>query len=486
MRKVPRSHASGGTGDPVGPGNLAHLLRDVLPAGAPVEALTAFEHWDADSQQRAFDLAQTRTRPYRPFYCRKPMCDGHAHDKWVWNHARHDQHPPKGVGDWFVWLLQGGRGSGKTRAGSEYAHRAVKVAPRIALIAPTGADVRDTMVEGESGILATAPPDNLPRWEPSKRRLTWPNGALATTFSGEEPDRLRGPQHYWAWIDEPAHMPFIEEVWSNLLLGLRLGRYPRICATTTPTPIPWMRSLAKDRMTVVSRVSTYANLANLAEPFRRTVLSRYEGTRLGRQELHGEILEDVEGALWSWDLIEAARVKVAPVLSRIVVGIDPAGSARRGSDETGIVVCGRAGEDYYVLDDGSGHMSPNRWATTAVNMAEHWEADALVPERNYGGDMVKQTLRSIDSSMRIIDVTSRRGKVLRAEPVVSLYEQGRVHHVGTFNDMEDQMTSWVPTNGESPDRVDALVHALTNLAKGGGAVQIGNPARLRLVAGGLG
>jgi phage terminase large subunit-like protein len=485
VRQVRRADAGRDAGGPQGQVDLASVLRDLLPQGADAGALTAFRSWDADSQRRALDLALSgNAKGYRKFYCPATDCDGEPHDPWSWRHARADQHPPKATEDWFVWLMQGGRGSGKTRAGAEYVHRATAICGRIALVGPTGADLRDIMVEGESGLLATAAPGQMPHWEPSKRRLTWPNGTLATTYSGEEPDRLRGPQHHLAWIDEPAHMPFIETVWSNLLLGLRLGRFPRICATTTPTPIPWMRAVATDPLTRRVRVSTYANLANLAEPFKRTVLARYEGTRLGRQELHGEILEDVEGALWTWGLIEPHRVDAPPELDRIVVGIDPAGTARKRSDETGIVVAGIAHGELYILADGSGRMSPNRWATAALNLYDHWTADALVPEKNYGGDMVIQLLRSVDGMARIVPVHSRRGKQLRAEPVVSLYEQGKVHHVGSFPDLEDQMTTWVPGEGDSPDRVDALVHACTHLARAHAPALMASPAHLRVIQGG--
>jgi phage terminase large subunit-like protein len=376
--------------------------------------------------------------------------------------------------------MLGGRGSGKTRAGAEFTHRMAKSVPRLALVGATGPDIREFMVEGESGILATAATDSYPLWEPSKRRLTWPNGARCNTFSAEEPLRLRGPQHYFAWVDEPAHFPLIDDVWDNLLLGLRLGRYPRICATTTPTPVQWTKDLVADPLTVVSRVSTYANLDNLAAPFRRTVLKRYEGTRLGRQELYGEILTDVEGALWTWELIEQGRRVTAPEMDRIVVGIDPAGTARSSSSETGIVVVGRADEDLYILADGSGTMSPHRWATAAMNLYDFHKADALVPEKNFGGDMVSYTLRTIDATPRITPVTSRRGKALRAEPIVSLYEQGRVHHVGQFPELEDQLTSWVPDESASPDRLDALVHACTALVKVSRPVQISDPSKSRL------
>jgi phage terminase large subunit-like protein len=467
---------------------VAPGLRPEIPGSAPggIDGVDAYKGWSAEAQQKALDMLRTAraTRKiHRPFYCPAKPCDGKPHDEWDWPHARSNQHPPPVNDDWLTWLICGGRGSGKTRAGAELTHRMTRIAPRMALIGPTGPDIREYMVEGESGILATQDGINNPvQWEPSKRKLTWRNGAIALTFSAEEPDRLRGPQHYFAWIDEPSHMALINDVWDNLLLGLRLGTYPRICATTTPTPIPWMRSIIGDPLTRTVRATTYANLDNLAEPFKRTILSRYEGTRLGRQELHGEILEDVEGALWTWSMIDGGRLDIAPPLDRIVIGIDPAGTARKRSSETGIVVVGVADDHLYVLADHSGRMSPNRWASVAMSMVEFWQADALVAEKNFGGDMVITTLRSIDATPRIIPVTSRRGKALRAEPLVSLYEQGRVHHIGAHSELEDQMTSWVPGEGESPDRVDALVHAATELVKTSRPVQVSDPRRLRLVA----
>ena len=443
-----------------------------------------YRNWSAEAQQRALRMLQDADMsPYRPFYCKRIGCDGMEHDEWEWKHARADQHPPRG--DWFVWLMNGGRGSGKTRAGSEYAHRMAGRVPYLGLVAPTTSGVRDVMVEGESGILATAPPGRMPQWEPSKHKLTWPNGAEAYTFSAEEPARLRGHQFNWAWLDEPAHTPFIQPVWDNLLLCLRLpSKYePRVCATTTPTPIPWMKAMIANPDTVVTRVSTYANLPNLAGSFAKQVLARYEGTRLGRQELHGEILEDVEGALWNADDI---RHEEAPdSFDRIVVGIDPAGGARPSNDETGIVVVAKKGDRLYVLADRSGRYTPAQWAAVTLHLAEEFSADSIVAERNYGGEMVKHTLRSVEATARVVTVHSRRGKALRAEPIVSLYEQGRAIHCGLFEDLEAQMTSWVPgVDRSSPDRVDALVHGATNLMRGGGAVSIGNPARLRLVAGG--
>lgn len=440
-----------------------------------------WKRWTPAAQEKALNaIREIEARPWKPFYCPKFQCDGKPHGQWGFPHARWDQHPPKG--DWLTWLLRGGRGSGKTRTGAEWTHRRTKVSPRIALVAPNVARARDTLVEGESGILATAAPGQMPQWEPSKHKLTFPNGAEAYTYSGEEPDSLRGPQHYDAWLDEPAHMPLIEDVWNMLLFGMRLGKQPRICATTTPVPTKWMKALIADDSTVSVAVSTYANIDNLAPQFAQTILRRYEGTRLGRQEIHGEILADVDGALWEYEFFdgEGLRVDEPPYpLDRIIVAIDPAGTNRKKSDETGIVIVGVKDDDYYVIADWSGKYSPKGWADRAMTAYREFEADAIVVETNYGGDMVRNTLENIDESPRIIEVNSRRGKVIRADPIVALYERGLVHHVATgLGDLEDQLVSWVPGN-DSPDRLDALVHGLTNLARTLEPSTIADPGDLR-------
>jgi phage terminase large subunit-like protein len=334
------------------------------------------------------------------------------------------------------------------------------------------------MVEGVSGILACSPPGSRPEWEPSKKKLTWPNGCIAHGFSAEEPDRLRGPQFGFAWADEPAHFPLGQMVWDNMLFGLRMGHNPKVVATSTPKPTKFFKALVAEETTVIHRPSTYANLANLADTFKRVILNRYEGTRLGRQELHGEILEDVEGALWSWDMFQ--WIDEAPQLTRIVVGVDPAGGHKPGNDETGIIVVGfGVDRNLYVLGDGSGRYTPGGWATRANAEYEDYQADAIVPEKNYGGEMVKHTLESSGyRGARIIPVTSRRGKAIRAEPIVALYEKHRVFHVGKRGDLstlEDELTTWVPGDGDSPNRLDALVHAATELAKGVMPAAISSP-----------
>jgi phage terminase large subunit-like protein len=445
------------------------------------EALAEWRNWTPDVQRRAIELLESRNQhTYRKFYCDNRDCDGHPHDGWTWNHARADQWPPQWDLNWLVLLLSGGRGSGKTRTGSEVTHQVTKHTSRVALIAATGPDLRDTMVEGVSGILATSPPGQRPLWEPSKKKLTWPNGCIGQGFSAEEPDRLRGPQEGFIWGDEPAHWPLVDQVWTNALLGLRLGNNPKAVLTSTPKPIKWMKELIKDPLTVVHRVSTYENLDNLSPTFRATVLDRYEGTRLGRQELHGEILEDVEGALWNWDMIH--WVPEAPELLRVVVGVDPAGTANLKSDETGIITIGiGADRCLYVMADDTGRYSPETWGRKANYAYDRLHADAIVAEKNYGADMVRFTLENSGyGGARIILVNSRRGKTIRAEPIVALYEKQRVFHVGAQGDLselEDEMTTWVP-GGDSPNRVDALVHAATELAKHSMPASIADPSKL--------
>lgn len=456
---------------------------DLLPVG-----LDEYRNWKPESQARALELLKEHENStWRAFYCLDPECDGNPHGEWNWQHARTDQRPPHWWADWLVWLLKGGRGSGKTRTGSEVTHRATDATPRVGLIAATGPDLREIMVEGESGILATAPPGKRPLWEPSRKKLTWPNGCIGQGFSAEEPDRLRGPEHGFVWADEPAHWDLAQACWDNMLLGLRVKRgingqpiKPKVVATTTPKPTQFMKDLITDTRTVTHTVSTYANLINLAPEFRDTILNKYEGTRTGRQELYGEVLEDVEGALWNWEMFH--HTDNPPAMARIVVGVDPAGSVNKKSDETGIITVG-VGHDknLYVFADATGKYSPAGWASRAHAEHDMFKADAIVAEKNYGGDMVKHTLESSGHPARVILAESRRGKELRAEPIVALYEKGRVFHVGKPGDLaqlEEEQTTWVPGEGSSPNRVDALVHACTELAKIAMPAQIANPDRL--------
>lgn len=433
-----------------------------------------FKKWTAAAQEKALAMLRQRKDPPKVWYCtRGRECDGRPHEGANYAHARADQWPPEGI-DWFAWALLSGRGAGKTRSGAEWLRKMSRHVPRMAMIGRRGTDVRATMVEGPSGLIYVCERAGISyEWQPSKREFTFGNGAKAYGYSGEEPDSLRGPQHGIAWLDEPAHMPFIEAVWDNLLLGLRLDipGGSKVLVTSTPLPLKWLKALVADHKTRTIRVSTYKNLENLDPNFRDNILAKYEGTRMGRQELHGEILQDVEGALWTWDLIENAKIdpedlkEFSRTMDRIVVGIDPAGTSRRKSDETGIIVVGKKDGDLYVLADASGHHTPERWARRAVDLYDMWDADAIVVEKNYGGEMVRSVLNNIASYPRVKEVNSTRGKLIRAEPVFSLYEQGKVHHVQTLNELETQLTEWIPGQGSSPDRMDALVHACHELSE---------------------
>ena len=338
-----------------------------------------------------------------------------------------------------------GRGFGKTRTGAEWVREQVERggAQRVALVAATAADARDVMVEGESGILAISPPWFRPQYEPSKRRLTWPNGAIATTYSADEPKRLRGPQHDAAWADELCAWRY-PETWDMLMFGLRLGQDPRVVVTTTPKTIPLLKKLMAARTTITTRGSTYDNAANLAAAFMADIVAAYEGTRLGRQELNAELLEDNPDALWKREaMLDAHRVSGLPPLKRIVVGVDPSASGK--GDECGIVVAGLGADGHgYVIDDRSRQGSPSEWALAAVTAYNVHQANALVAEVNQGGEMVETVLRTVDKERRITykAVHASRGKYTRAEPIASLYEQGRVHHVGSFANLEDQMCQW--------------------------------------------
>jgi len=386
--------------------------------------------------------------------------------------ARPNQLPPDG--EWRVWLVLAGRGFGKTRTGAEMIRARVtaRTAHRLAIVAPTAGDARDVMVEGESGILAISPPWERPRYEPSKRRLTWPNGAIATLFSADEPERLRGPQHDATWCDELASWRH-PEAWDMLMFGLRLGTDPRVVVTTTPRATTLLRGLIADPTVVVTRGTTYENRANLAPAFFGQVIRKYRGTRLGRQELEAELLEDVPGALWNRGILEGSRARAAPPLIRVVVAIDPAASSTERADETGIIVAGKdEGGRGWVLADASGRYQPTEWARTAVSVYRAHKADRIVAEINNGGDMVEATLRIIEPNAPFTAVRASRGKVTRAEPIAALYEQGRVHHLGVFPELEDQMCAFTAdahdnlatrSVGYSPDRVDALVWALTDL-----------------------
>jgi phage terminase large subunit-like protein len=385
--------------------------------------------------------------------------------------ARPNQLPPEG--DWTTWLLLAGRGFGKSRCGAEWVRQIAKDNPgcRIAIVGETAADVRRVMIEGESGSLAVSPPDFMPDYSPANRTITWPNGTIAETYNATQPDQLRGPQHHFAWSDEIAKWQYMEASWDQLQFGLRLGKHPRQVVTTTPRPLPLIRKIMNDENTFVTRGRTYDNADNLAAPFLRQIEERYGGTRFGRQELEGEVLEDIPGALWQRSKIDEGRRTEPPILDRIIVAVDPAASSEEHSDETGIVCVGvaRDVDGYnrgYVLADRSMRGSPEEWAKAAVALYREFEADRIVAEKNQGGEMVEAVIRAVDRNVPITLVHATRGKVVRAEPISALYEQGRVHHVGRFDELEDQMClfsqDYDRANG-SPDRVDALVWGLSSL-----------------------
>jgi phage terminase large subunit-like protein len=381
--------------------------------------------------------------------------------------ARPNQLAPQG--DWDTWLLLAGRGFGKTRTGAEWCIEQALLNPgsRGALVAPTAADCRDIMVEGESGIMACAPP-GLCVYEPSKRRVTLANGSLLTLYSADEPDRLRGPQHHYGWLDELASWRRLQATWDMLQMGMRLGAHPKICITTTPRPLPLVKQLVKDPTTHVVRGSTYDNLANLAPTFRRAVVERYEGTTLGRQELHADILDDLPGALVPRALIESARVDTHPQLETVVVAVDPAGTGT--GDRAGIVAMGRADGHHYVLADVSQKLTARATAQKAWALYHQLEADVLVVEDQYGKDWVVDGMKRVweeteSGPAPIKKVGALVGKKLRAQPTAMRFERGVIHMVGVYGELEDQLATWDPLDDpQSPDNLDAMVHADAYLA----------------------
>lgn len=387
-----------------------------------------------------------------------------------WRHwARPNQLQPDS--DWRIWLLLAGRGFGKTRSGAEWVLEQVASGrKRIALIAPTSDDARAVLVEGESGILARSPPWNYPLYEPSRRRIFWENGAMATLYSADEPKRLRGPQYDAAWADELATWRYQRDAWDNIMFGLRLGDDPRIVVTTTPKPTMLIREIVERADCTITSGSTYDNRSNLAPGFFDDIISKYEGTRVGRQEIYAELLSDIVGALWQRAWLDAARLNEVPVdLQRVVVAIDPPITSKEGSDECGIIVGGVGVDNQgYVLADLSQQATPNEWAGIAVRAYYQYDADRIVAEVNQGGDMVEAVIRHVDKSVAYRAVHATRGKVVRAEPIAALYEQHRISHIGTLATLEDQLCAFTTdfdrrTSGYSPDRLDALVWAFTDL-----------------------
>ncbi len=401
--------------------------------------------------------------------------------QWDWSFwGRPEQQRPQGD-DWNIWMYLAGRGAGKTRTASEWVREEAKYTNtgqrRFALVARTAADVRDVIVEGESGIINVTPPSERPLYEPSKRRLTWPNGNTATCFTADEPDSLRGPQFTHAWGDEVAAWRQTPDgagltAFENLRIGTRLGQNPKIMITTTPKRVPLLYELLREAdshpgKVIITKGSTMDNTGNLSQAYMDGILGVYEGTRLAAQELYGEMLSDVEGALWTVELIDKTRQMSAPNAPLRVIGVDPS-VAENPRDECGIVVvASTADRDLYkrqswVLEDASILGSPDVWANRVVAMARKWGCP-VVAEVNQGGALVRNAINTIDPSVKVLEVHSKYGKALRAEPITLAYEQDRVHHVGYLADLESQMTAWIPGEGKSPDRVDALVHALTAL-----------------------
>jgi phage terminase large subunit-like protein len=392
--------------------------------------------------------------------------------RWQINLARPEQLPPEGT--WSNWLYIAGRGAGKTRTAAEWlAYKAVtNPNTRWAVVAPTFSDARDTCLEGESGLVIILNRYGvLDQYNRSQGAVTLDNGSRIKIFSGEEPERLRGPQHHGAWVDELAAFRYDQETWDQLQFGLRLGEHPQVVVTTTPKPRGLLKDLMKrsDGTVVITRGSTFDNAANLAPTALLELRARYEGTTLGKQELYGEMIDVVDGALFTRQQIDDNRAdKPIGRIMSTVVSVDPAVTNNDSSDETGIVVC--ASDDQgngYVLADLTMKGRPDQWARATIDAFDQWKCDCIVVEVNQGGDMVAQTLRTVRSLLPIKEVRATKGKRLRAEPIAAMYEQGRIHHLGTFPQLEDQMCTWVPDDGKSPDRLDAMVHGFTYLTSRG-------------------
>ncbi|WP_244283564.1 terminase family protein [Pseudovibrio sp. Tun.PSC04-5.I4] len=389
----------------------------------------------------------------------------------LFSHAH--QLPP--AGNWLTWVLMGGRGCGKTRAGAEWVrgkvsgeHWAGPKAGNVALIGQTYADVREVMIEGVSGLLSVHPPNQKPQWNSSRRRLEWPNGAVARAFSSEDPEALRGPQFDAAWCDEAGKWSNATETFDMLQFGLRLGTQPQQLVTTTPKPTPLIKALIAGENTVITKAATKANAAFLAEGFLKQMATRYGGTRLGRQELDGELIEDREDALFARKWFEAGRVKHLPELQRIVVAIDPPATSGKRADACGIVATGitETGDLYVLRDRTAQGLRPSVWAQRALSLYHELSADCLLAEVNQGGEMVREVIAGCDDSVPVKSVHATHSKRRRAEPVALLYEQGRVHHCGVFPELEDELADFGVdglSNGKSPDRLDALVWSIAEL-----------------------
>jgi phage terminase large subunit-like protein len=433
-------------------------------------------------RRRAAALASDR----QVWYCsRGRACNGEPHDEYTYPHARADQYPPAGTW-WDNWFHMSGRGTGKTRGGSNWVRKITSHVSRIALIGRTITDVRQTMVEGDGGLIrACELAGETYDWKPALKEFTFQNGAKAFGWSAEEPNKLRGPEHGAGWLDEPCHWDLVEETWANYQFGLRQHGLPggaKTLLTSSPLPIPWTKDRIAEDGTVLVRVPTSINIHNLDAGYIRRVIEPLMGTRRGRQELEAELLEDVEGALWSTEMFQYIDPSTRSG-DRVVVGVDPAGSQGKASDETGIIVSARIDDGFYVLDDFTGKYSPAGWAAQAIKAYEMYQADAIVVERNYGGDMVKDTLRNHGFTGRVIEAKAVDGKRLRAEPIAAIYEQERGFHsklqrvnsrgtlTGVTAELEDELVTWVP-GMKSPNRLDAMVWTATELMRYKGSSQV--------------
>jgi phage terminase large subunit-like protein len=396
-----------------------------------------------------------------------PLAEALEYDarlRWL-EDARPEQLTPEG--EWLTWLLLAGRGFGKTRTAAEdVAWFGLKnPESRIAVVAETFGDGRDVCIEGESGLLSCLPDSSVALWNRSMGEMFLTNGTRYKIYSGDKPDQLRGPQHHRAWCDELAKWRYMREAWTQLMLGLRLGENPQAIVTTTPRPVSLLREIRGRTRTIVTTGSTFDNAANLSESFLDEIREQYEGTRVGRQELYAEILDDVPGALWTRKMVEDAKTTTAPDFVRVVVAIDPAVTSGEDADETGIVVAAKGVDGLgYVLADRTCRMSPDGWANRAVSAFDEFGADRIVAETNNGGDMVERVIRTVAPRIPYRKLHASRGKRVRAEPIAALYEQGKVRHLSPMPELEDQMCAFVPEGMDgSPDRVDALVWALTEL-----------------------
>ncbi len=442
----------------------------------PISIMKTFPHQAQKTEtnsSNAFNFSMIASMPpakFRQFLESLPAhLAGHLAENWAL-FAREDQKAPDI--DWRIWLLMGGRGSGKTRAGAEWIREQVQNQGkhRIALVAPTYTDAREVMLEGESGLLSLGYPRERPFYLSSRRRLEWPNGAVGHVFSAEDPDGLRGPQFDCAWADEFCAWAYPEYSLSNLRMALRLGTSPQLVVTTTPRPIKALAKLIKTRGVVIGRAKTHENIAYLAPNFVADMQETYCGTQLGRQELDGEFIDEQPGALWTRQLIEACRIEHVPDMSRIIVAIDPPVTSGARSDSCGLIVAGLCEDGQgrghaVILQDGSGQgLTPEGWARRAISLCEQWDGDYLLAEVNQGEEMVRTILDAVEPGIPLQTVYATRSKKVRAEPVALLYEQGRVKHAGTFPELEDELCAIGSTNlRKSPDRADALVWAVTRL-----------------------